>query len=328
MLKFEEIQNIVNSEIEKLNFKTEPVELYEPISYVLSGNGKRLRPCLALLSCNLFSEEIKTAVKPAIGLEMFHNFTLLHDDIMDKADLRRNKPTVHKKWNENVAILSGDAMLIKAYEFFFELKSEVLSKVLEVFNTSALQVCEGQQFDMNFETRLNVTADEYIKMITLKTAVLLAASLKIGAIIGGASLKDADLLYNYGINLGIAFQLQDDYLDVYGDAKTFGKQIGGDIVSNKKTFMLISAIGNANDDKKQKLLNLINPSETNCKIKNDQKIKEVTNIYNSLNIPSTLKKKIDYYHNLAIDNLNLVSINKKNKEILYSLSNNLLIRDK
>ncbi|PIY02318.1 MAG: isoprenyl synthetase, partial [Bacteroidetes bacterium CG_4_10_14_3_um_filter_31_20] len=222
MLKFEEIQNIVNNEIAKLDFKSEPVELYQPISYALSGNGKRLRPCLALLSCNLFNNDIRNAIKPAIGVEMFHNFTLLHDDIMDKADIRRNKPTVHKKWNENVAILSGDAMLIKTYELFFELKPNILAKVIEVFNKAALQVCEGQQYDMNFETKIDVTTDEYIKMITLKTAVLLAASLKIGAIIGGATLKDANLLYNYGINLGIAFQLQDDYLDVYGDVKTFG----------------------------------------------------------------------------------------------------------
>jgi len=257
MLKFEEIQNIVNNEIAKLDFKSEPVELYQPISYVLSGNGKRLRPCLALLSCNLFNNDIRNAIKPAIGVEMFHNFTLLHDDIMDKADIRRNKPTVHKKWNENVAILSGDAMLIKTYELFFELKPNILAKVIEVFNKAALQVCEGQQYDMNFETKIDVTTDEYIKMITLKTAVLLAASLKIGAIIGGATLKDANLLYNYGINLGIAFQLQDDYLDVYGDVKTFGKKIGGDIVSNKKTYLLISAIENAKDENKHKLLNLL-----------------------------------------------------------------------
>ena len=324
MLKFEEIQNIVNNEIAKLDFKSEPVELYQPISYVLSGNGKRLRPCLALLSCNLFNNDIRNAIKPAIGVEMFHNFTLLHDDIMDKADIRRNKPTVHKKWNENVAILSGDAMLIKTYELFFELKPNILAKVIEVFNKAALQVCEGQQYDMNFETKIDVTTDEYIKMITLKTAVLLAASLKIGAIIGGATLKDADLLYYYGINLGIAFQLQDDYLDVYGDVKTFGKKIGGDIVSNKKTYLLISAIENAKDENKYKLLNLL----YNKHIKSHEKIKEVTDIYNDLNIPQVLKEKLHFYHSQAVNNISQVNAKKGDINVFIKLSNNLLIRKK
>lgn len=324
MLKFEEIQNIVNNEIAKLDFKSEPVELYQPISYVLSGNGKRLRPCLALLSCNLFNNDIRNAIKPAIGVEMFHNFTLLHDDIMDKADIRRNKPTVHKKWNENVAILSGDAMLIKTYELFFELKPNILAKVIEVFNKAALQVCEGQQYDMNFETKIDVTTDEYIKMITLKTAVLLAASLKIGAIIGGATLKDANLLYNYGINLGIAFQLQDDYLDVYGDVKTFGKKIGGDIVSNKKTYLLISAIENAKDENKYKLLNLL----YNKHIKSHEKIKEVTDIYNDLNIPQVLKEKLHFYHSQAVNNISQVNAKKGDINVFIKLSNNLLIRKK
>jgi len=324
MLKFEEIQNIVNNEIAKLDFKSEPVELYQPISYALSGNGKRLRPCLALLSCNLFNNDIRNAIKPAIGVEMFHNFTLLHDDIMDKADIRRNKPTVHKKWNENVAILSGDAMLIKTYELFFELKPNILAKVIEVFNKAALQVCEGQQYDMNFETKIDVTTDEYIKMITLKTAVLLAASLKIGAIIGGATLKDADLLYYYGINLGIAFQLQDDYLDVYGDVKTFGKKIGGDIVSNKKTYLLISAIENAKDENKHKLLNLL----YNKHIKSHEKIKEVTDIYNDLNIPQVLKEKLHFYHSQAVNNISQVNAKKGDINVFIKLSNNLLIRKK
>jgi len=324
MLKFEEIQNIVNNEIAKLDFKSEPVELYQPISYALSGNGKRLRPCLALLSCNLFNNDIRNAIKPAIGVEMFHNFTLLHDDIMDKADIRRNKPTVHKKWNENVAILSGDAMLIKTYELFFELKPNILAKVIEVFNKAALQVCEGQQYDMNFETKIDVTTDEYIKMITLKTAVLLAASLKIGAIIGGATLKDANLLYNYGINLGIAFQLQDDYLDVYGDVKTFGKKIGGDIVSNKKTYLLISAIENAKDENKYKLLNLL----YNKHIKSHEKIKEVTDIYNDLNIPQVLKEKLHFYHSQAVNNISQVNAKKGDINVFIKLSNNLLIRKK
>lgn len=324
MFQYKELQSIINNEIEQLNFNVEPVELYKPIEYVLSGKGKRLRPVLTLIACNLFSDEIKDAIKPAIGIEVFHNFTLLHDDIMDKADIRRNLPTVHKKWNENTAILSGDAMMIKAYEFFFSLKPEILSKVLPVFNKTALQVCEGQQYDMEFETRINVTAEEYLGMITLKTAVLLAASLKIGAIVGGASEKDANLLYDFGINIGIAFQLQDDYLDVYGDVKTFGKQIGGDIVSNKKTFMLISAIEKAKDENKKLLFELINSSD----IDNSRKIKEVTDIYNQLNIPQLLKEELDYFHDLAIKSLKQISVKEENKNILSELSKQLIIREK
>jgi geranylgeranyl diphosphate synthase type II len=323
MYPYKELQNIINNEIEQLNFNIEPFELYKPIEYVLSGKGKRLRPVLALIACNLFSDEINEAINPAIGLEVFHNFTLLHDDIMDKADIRRNMPTVHKKWNDNTAILSGDAMMIKAYEFFFFLKPEILSKVLPVFNKTALQVCEGQQFDMEFETRINVTAEEYLQMITLKTAVLLAASLKIGAIIGGASEKDANLLYDFGINLGIAFQLQDDYLDVYGDVKTFGKQIGGDIVSNKKTYMLISAMEKANYEDKKQLFELINSTD----IENSRKIKEVTEIYNQLNIPLILKNKLEYFHNLALINLKQIAVKDESKNILSQLSKELIIRE-
>ncbi len=324
MFQYKELQNIINNEIEQLNFNIEPFELYKPIEYVLSGSGKRLRPVLTLIACNLFSDEISKAIKPAIGLEVFHNFTLLHDDIMDKADIRRNKPTVHKKWNDNTAILSGDAMMIKAYEFFFSLNPEILAEVLPVFNKTALQVCEGQQYDMEFETRLNVTVEEYLQMITLKTAVLLASSLKIGAIIGGANEKDANLLYDFGINLGLAFQLQDDYLDVYGDVKTFGKQIGGDIVSNKKTFMLISAIEKAKDENKKRLFELINSDN----FENAKKIQEVTDIYNQLNIPFILKEKLDYYHKSAINNLNQISVNNDKINILSELSKELIIREK
>lgn len=324
MLQYKDYQKIINDKIGELDFNIAPVELYQPIDYVLSGTGKRLRPVLALISCNMFSKEIVDVIKPALGLEIFHNFTLLHDDIMDKADIRRNMPTVHKKWNDNTAILSGDAMMIKAYEFFFSLKPEILAKVLPVFNQTALQVCEGQQYDMNFETRIDVSTNEYIHMITLKTAVLLAASLKIGAIIGGANDKDANLLYDFGINLGLAFQLQDDFLDVYGDVKTFGKQIGGDIVSNKKTFMLISAIENAKGESKKILFELINSSD----IESSKKIKEVTQIYNQLNIPFILKEKLDYFHDLAINNLKQISVKEENKNILVELSGNLLVREK
>jgi geranylgeranyl diphosphate synthase type II len=212
---------------------------------------------LVLLACNLFSDDIEQAINPAIGLEIFHNFTLLHDDIMDHADIRRGNPTVHVKWDENTAILSGDAMFIKAYEYFLDCKSPNFREILKVFNETALEVCEGQQYDMEFETRENVSEDEYLQMIRLKTSVLLAAALKIGALIGGAEQKDAEFLYEFGINLGLAFQLQDDLLDVYGDVNVFGKKIGGDIVANKKTFMLIKALEIAKGEELSTLKNLL-----------------------------------------------------------------------
>ena len=233
-------------------------KLYRPIDYVLSMGGKHLRPSLMLMACNIFSEDIAPAIKPAIGIEIFHNFTLLHDDIMDKADSRRGKPTVHKKWEENVAILSGDAMLIKAYQYISTCPEKRLSKILEVFSQTAIEVCEGQQYDMDFEKESLVTEEMYLKMIRLKTAVLLGASLKIGAIIGGANQHEANCLYDFGINIGIAFQLKDDLLDVYGNSKKFGKTIGGDITCNKKTFLLIRTINKANEKEKEELEKWLN----------------------------------------------------------------------
>ena len=241
MHKIKDLQEIINKEIESKKMGREPFSLYEPINYSLSNGGKRIRPLLTLLACNLFSEKIDQAIDAALAIEIFHNFTLLHDDIMDKADIRRGKPTVHKKWNENTAILSGDAMFIKSYDFLLETKTEKFKEILQVFNNTALEVCEGQQYDMEFENRNDVSENEYLRMIELKTSVLLAAALKIGAIIGGAENADADLLYDFGRNIGLAFQLQDDMLDVYGSKNTFGKEIGGDIVANKKTFLLIKA---------------------------------------------------------------------------------------
>jgi geranylgeranyl diphosphate synthase, type II len=323
MFKPEDIQETINNKIKSIDFNIQPVELYTPIEYILDGSGKRLRPLLTLMSCNIFSENIDNAVSPAIGLEVFHNFTLLHDDIMDKADMRRNKATVHKKWNENVAILSGDAMMIKAYEFFFTLESELLSKVLPVFNKTALQVCEGQQYDMNFETRMDVSTNEYLHMITLKTAVLLATSLKIGAVIGGANEKDAEALYNFGINLGIAFQLQDDYLDVYGDVNTFGKKIGGDITSNKKTFMLLSALEKAKGDTKKKLQKLLDE-----KVEAQVKIQEVTAIYNKLHIPEIVKEKMICFQEMAMADIDSVKVPDEKKKLLKEISLALLERKK
>ncbi len=323
MYPAEELQRIVNNTIKKINFATEPFELYTPIEYALAGGGKRIRPLLALMACNLFSDEIQKALNPAVGIEIFHNFTLLHDDIMDKAELRRNKPTVHKKWNDNVAILSGDAMMIKAYEFFFELEPGLLAKVLPVFNKTALQVCEGQQFDMNFESRMDVNTAEYIQMITLKTAVLLACSLKAGALIGGTDEKNANCLYDFGLNLGLVFQLQDDFLDVYGDVKTFGKQIGGDITSNKKTFLLIKALELARGETRNKLLYLLHV-EPDINVK----IKGITDIYNELNIPQIVRNKIDFYHQKAMESLNQVNVKEDRKATLINLAESLIKREK
>ena len=226
---------IINNAIASIDYPQSPFGLYAPVKYQLDMGGKRVRPLLTVMACDMFGGDIEEAISPALGLEIFHNFTLLHDDVMDKADIRRGRPTVHKAWNENTAILSGDAMQIIATQKVCEAPLRVLKEVLDLYNKTALEICEGQQFDMEFETREDVTREEYIEMIRLKTAVLIGCALKMGAIIAGATPSQADAMYKFGENIGLAFQLQDDYLDVYGDAETFGKKIGGDILNNKKT---------------------------------------------------------------------------------------------
>src|SRR5476651_2411466 len=253
MKQLTDLQVLISKAVDALKFPESPAELYEPISYILDLGGKRLRPSLLLMACDLFGGDVNKAIEPALAIEVFHNFTLMHDDIMDKAPLRRGKKTVHEKWNANVAILSGDAMMVEANKLMMKVDDPILRRVMDVFNETATGVCEGQQIDMSFEQRNNVLIDEYLNMIRLKTAVLLGGTLKIGAIIGGASLNDAQLLYSFGVNLGIAFQLQDDILDVYGDPEKFGKQVGGDILSNKKTYLLIKALELAKDDHLQQL---------------------------------------------------------------------------
>lgn len=310
MIQTDQLQANIEQAIKEINYLHKPEGLYEPIAYVLQEGGKRLRPLLVLMSYNIFKEDIDKALMPAIGIEMFHNFTLLHDDIMDKADMRRNKPTVHKKWNENTAILSGDAMMIKSFQFFYGLPLNVQSEVLKTFTQTALEVCEGQQYDMNFETREDVSIDEYMEMIRLKTAVLLAAALKIGAQIAEAKDEDVSLLYQTGIKMGLAFQLQDDYLDVYGDSKVFGKKIGGDIIANKKTYLLISALNNANEKQKQTLIYLLN----NCTDKDD-KVKQVTSLYNEIGVQEFTKSKINELTNESLKLLDKVSEQKKCIEI-------------
>ena len=301
----------------------EPYNLYEPIRYVLSIGGKRLRPTFALMSCDLFGGNVNDAVYPACALEVYHNFTLLHDDIMDNADMRRGKPTVHKKWNENTAILSGDVMLSQAYEVMCRAEHSLLPSLLSVFNQTTIEVCEGQQYDMDFESRNDVTADEYIAMIRLKTAVLLAASLKIGAICAKASAKDADLIYEFGINVGLAFQLKDDWLDMYGDVKKFGKKIGGDICCNKKTYLLITALEKAAGDTKKSLTEWISKESFD----RDEKVKAVTAIYDSLNIGKIAEEKMNSYYQKALESLSQLSLSADKKEVLKSIAESLLYRE-
>ncbi|MBN1252782.1 MAG: polyprenyl synthetase family protein [Bacteroidales bacterium] len=323
MYTFKELQNIIEDNLSKIDLDISPIELYEPIKYTLSAGGKRVRPTLTLAACNLFSEDIEKSIKPALALEVFHNFTLLHDDIMDKAELRRNSATVHEKWNENIAILSGDAMSIKAYELLSDTEENHLKSVLKIFNKMAIQICEGQQFDMNFEEKNDVSEDEYLEMIKLKTSVLLATSLKIGAIVGGANENDAQNLYDFGLNLGLAFQLQDDFLDVYGDVNTFGKKIGGDIIANKKTFMLIKALEIADIETKLKINEILNLKEFDKNFK----IKSIVDIYNKLEISYLAKNKMDYFYKKALNSFDLVNVEASKKEILFNFASNLMNRN-
>lgn len=322
MYKLKELQEIINQAIQNEKIGREPFSLYLPINYTLESGGKRIRPVLVLMACNLFSDTVEHAIKPSIGLEIFHNFTLLHDDIMDQADIRRGNPTVHKKWDENTAILSGDAMFIKAYEYFINCESPNFREILKVFNNTALEVCEGQQYDMEFEAREGVTEAEYIRMIELKTSVLLAAALKIGALLGGAGHKDADLLYEFGKNIGLAFQLQDDFLDVYGDVKVFGKQIGGDIVANKKTFMLIKALELTKDESEIELKELLRSDDMD----RETKVSSVKNIYNKLGIHNIVKKKIEDLNQKALNYLEKVSVDEDKKSELKKLAKQLIGR--
>lgn len=317
-----ELQKKVNDFISNVQIGREPFSLYDPINYTLQSGGKRVRPVLVLMACNLFTDDIEHAIKPAVGLEIFHNFTLLHDDIMDHADIRRGNPTVHKKWSENTAILSGDAMFIQAYEYFLDCESPNFRDILKVFNQTALEVCEGQQYDMEFEERDHVTEQEYLRMIELKTSVLIAAALKIGALLGGSNKKDADLLYDFGRNIGLAFQLQDDFLDVYGETEVFGKKIGGDIVANKKTFMLIKAKELARDEDLKILNNLLNAKN----MERESKVDSVKKIYNKLNIHNLVKLRIEELNQLALDSLAKVSIEENKKSELKKLAENLIHR--
>lgn len=291
MYSIEQLREIVKAELEKCEYVEKPYSLFEPIQYILDDGGKRLRPVLALMSYNLYRDDIEKALKSAIGIEIFHNYTLLHDDVMDDAELRRGRETVHKKWNSNVAILSGDAAAITAYKYIESCEDAYLRRVIDGFNQVAMDVCKGQQYDMEFESRNDVTEEEYIHMIYLKTSVLIAGSMRHGALIAGAPEHEYKALYDFGGALGLAFQLQDDYLDVYGQEAEFGKKIGGDIISNKKTYLLIKALELADDQSKKELNDWMARDEFNAA----EKIKAVTTIYNKLDIGGLTLKTIDGY---------------------------------
>lgn len=314
----------INYALEQVDYPTHPEGLYEPIEYVLSMGGKRLRPTLLLMAYTLYKDSIEQALPAAIGLETYHNHTLLHDDLMDHADMRRGKPTVHKKWNENTAVLSGDTMLIMAFQHIMQCNCSRQNDVMKLFAQTAREICEGQQYDVNFESRNDVSEAEYIEMIRLKTSVLLACATKMGALIANAPQADADVLYRFAEKIGLAFQLQDDYLDVYGDPKVFGKKIGGDILCGKKTFLLINAYQRADASTQQKLMALIN----NHDMAADDKIAQVTHIYNELNIPNITLQAIDNFYNEAHAEIQELSLPQAQWQPLWEYAQSLLRRNK
>ena len=324
MHNYQELYEIVNRHIDQMQYNAQPEGLYAPIKYVLDLGGKRIRPVLMLMAYNLYKNHVEEILPNAIALETYHNFTLLHDDLMDRADMRRGHLTVHKKWDDNTAILSGDAMLIMAYKMFTETTNPHLSKAVKTFNAATLGVCDGQQYDVEFESRNDVREEEYMEMIRLKTSLLLACALKIGAELAGASDEDADNLYQFGEKMGLAFQLQDDLLDVYGDPAVFGKQIGGDILCNKKTFMLINAFNMANPTQKAQLQEWI--SKTN--FVPAEKIQAVTAIYDAVGIKTFCLDKIEQLFAQSLDCLAKVKVDEARKSELKAFADKLLKRNK
>jgi geranylgeranyl diphosphate synthase, type II len=319
-----ELKDLVEKALVNLSFDTEAEKLIDPVKYILSIGGKRLRPVLVLMACNLFNDKIDDAILPAAGIEVFHNFTLVHDDIMDQASVRRSFPTVHSKWSINQAVLSGDVMAFIANDCFLQTPPGYLAKVFKVFNKAAVEVCVGQQLDIDFEKVKIVSEEEYIRMIELKTSVLLAASLKIGAIIGGAEEKDYDLLYEFGRNLGLAFQIQDDLLDIYGDVNVFGKVQGGDIISNKKTFLLVKAMEKASGEQLKKLHEQFASKE----FEPETKVKNVVNLYDQLNIRAVTENIAKDYINRAFELLEKIGVVKERKEELALIASSLIDRNK
>jgi geranylgeranyl diphosphate synthase type II len=314
-------QQLINKEIENLSFPKTPSNLYEPIKYFLGLGGKKMRPVLTLMGCELFKSDYKVALDAGLAVEIFHNFSLVHDDIMDEAPLRRGSETVHEKWNANIGILSGDALMIMAYQKLTNYSPEVLAKLLPLFNQTAIEVCEGQQYDMDFESRDDVSIDEYLHMIKFKTAVLLGCSLQMGAIIGESNESDSNELYNFGVNLGLAFQLQDDILDVYADQNKFGKQVGGDIIANKKTFLLLKAFEDANELQKSQLNELLTEQDLT------KKVNGVKSVYADLKIKEKAEAKMNEFYKVALINLNNINIAEQKKHPLLDLAQYLMGRE-
>ncbi len=310
MINIEKLRALIAREIEKMNFNSRhPQELYMPVDYIMSMGGKRLRPVLCLMACRLFTDDIFDCLRPAVAIELFHNFTLLHDDIMDKADMRRGRPTVHKKWGENTAIISGDVMVVLSFDLISSAKPDILPRLLSVFNRTAVEVCEGQQMDMNFETISRVDENSYLEMIKLKTSVLIAASMEIGAIAAGASTKDSGLMYESGLNLGLAFQLQDDVMDLYGDQDKFGKKPGGDILMNKKTILLIKAFETADEKTANKITDIMEKEQDP-----ETKISEIKNIFDQLDVKEAADRMTNDYFQEALRKLNGASCNPERKK--------------
>jgi geranylgeranyl diphosphate synthase, type II len=319
----ERYSRLLEREIKKQKYGRQPVSLYEPIRYLMAIGGKRLRPMLTLLSYSLYKKDVESIVPYAIAVEGFHNFTLMHDDIMDKAPLRRGQATVHEKWNTNTAILSGDVMLVKVYEMLLSIDNRYLKKALKAFSQCASEVCEGQQWDMEFETKNDVTEAQYINMIKLKTAVLLGFSLELGALLAGAKEKDCKSLREFGINIGLGFQLKDDLLDAYADAKKFGKQVGGDILANKKTFLLIKALELASAQQREDLDYWLSAAEFD----KEKKVRAVKEIYNALSVPQLAEKKINNYFKKGFATLATVNCSQKAKSALVSFTQLLITRE-
>lgn len=315
---------LIEDKLAAFNFGNQPPELYEPIRYVLSLGGKRLRPLLTLMTYHLFDEQFEKAIYPALGVEVFHNFTLLHDDIMDNAPIRRGRQTVHEKWNANIAILSGDVMLVRAYDLFLKSDHVDLKKILSKFNKCASEVCEGQQYDMNFESTHSVSETEYLEMIKLKTAVLLGFAIELGAMIGGAEEKTCNQLYEFGINIGLGFQLKDDLLDVYADSNKFGKQVGGDIISNKKTYLMIKGLEKAEGKIKDELIYWLNNKNFDL----GEKVNAVISIYEKLGIKELTELKMNSYFDKSLEIFDSIEIDEIKKKPLKELSLKLITREK
>lgn len=308
--------------LEKQNIHKEPTNLYEPIEYILGLGGKRMRPVLTLMAAEVFDTNYKVAFPAAMAVEVFHNFSLVHDDIMDDAPLRRGQVTVHEKWDLNTGILSGDAMLILAYQYFEQYESTVFRDLAKLFSKTALEVCEGQQWDVDFEKRNDVSIPEYLKMIEYKTAVLVAAAMKMGAIVAKTSEKEADLIYDFGLNLGLAFQLQDDYLDAFGDPETFGKQVGGDIIENKKTYLYLKALEFSAEEKAVELQKLFSLHLED----NSEKIETAKAIFNESGASKSTQEAIEMYTFKAFETLEKMNINDEKKDILRTFGENLMGR--